>query len=259
MAVTYGWRKRKVTHGRWEHGGVPVPELFVRSACRLGPVPGVAGIRLHLADDVLGLWQRTEDEFGADQPPPFWAFAWPGGQALARYVLDHPDLVTGRSVLDLGSGSGLVAIAAAKAGAASVLASEIDALAAAAIRLNAQANGTAVPAVVGDVLDGDGAGAEVVLAGDVWYSRPLAERAAGFLERAAARGAAVLIGDIGRAFLPRDKFRVLDARDIPVMAGLEDSGVKRTMVWAPIRNASTRSAPASGRSGDGRRTSSTRT
>jgi predicted nicotinamide N-methyase len=228
---------------------VPVPEVFVRSACRLRPVPAVAEIGLHLADDMLGLWQRTEDEIGAGQPPPFWAFAWPGGQALARYVLDHADLVAGRSVLDLGSGSGLVAIAAAIAGATTVLASEVDPLAVAAIRLNALANGTRPPVIVGDVLGGDGdgtgdggdagdaAGAEVILAGDVWYSRPLAERVLGFLDRAMARGASVLTGDIGRTFLPRDKFRVLDARDIPVMAELEDSGVKRTMVWAPIHKA----------------------
>jgi predicted nicotinamide N-methyase len=214
-----------------------VAEDFVRSACRLGPVPQVAEIRLHLADDVIGLWQRAEDEFTADQPPPFWAFAWPGGQALARYVLDHPGLVAGRSVLDLGSGSGLVAIAAAKAGAATVIASEVDSLAVAAIGLNARANGVPAPAIVGDVLDDDGAGADVVLAGDVWYSRPLAERVLGFLDRAVAGGASVLAGDIGRAFLPRDRFRVLDASDIPVMAGLEDSGVKRTMVLEPIPEA----------------------
>ena len=209
-----------------------VAERFVRSACRLGPVPEVAEIRLYLADDVIGLWQRTEDEFGADQPPPFWAFAWPGGQALARYVLDHPGLVAGRQVLDLGSGSGLVAIAAAKAGAAAVTASEVDPLAVAAIGLNARANGVPALAIAGDVLDGDGSGADVVLAADVWYSRPLAERVLGFLDRVTARGASVLAGDIGRAFLPRDRFRVLDARDIPVMAGLEDCGVKRTMVWS---------------------------
>src|SRR5580698_3363513 len=150
--------------GRW--AGMSVAEDFVRSACRLGPVPQVAEIRLHLADDVIGLWQRAEDEFTAGQPPPFWAFAWPGGQALARYVLDHPGVVAGRTVLDLGSGSGLVAIAAVLAGAASVLASEIDPLAAAAIRLNAAVNGVRVPgqvSLVGDVLDGDGDGADVVL------------------------------------------------------------------------------------------------
>lgn len=213
---------------------MPVADHFVRSACRLGPVPQVEEIRLHLADDALGLWQRTEDEFGAGQPPPFWAFAWPGGQALARYVLDHPALVAGRSVLDLGSGSGLVAIAAARAGAAAVTASEVDPLAVAAIGLNARANGVTPPAVAGDMLDGDAAGAEMVLVGDVWYSRPLAARVLGFLDRATAAGAAVLTGDIGRAFLPRDRFRVLDAREVQVMAGLEDSGVKRTMVWEPI-------------------------
>jgi predicted nicotinamide N-methyase len=211
-----------------------VTEDFVRSACRLGAVQQVTEIRLHLAGDVLALWQRTEDEFGADQPPPFWAFAWPGGQALARYVLDRPGLVAGRRVLDLGSGSGLVAIAAAKAGAAAVAASEVDPLAVAAIGLNARTNGVRAPEVVGDVLDGDGTGADVVLAGDVWYSRPLAERVLGFLDRVTARGASVLAGDIGRAFLPRDRFRVVDVRDIPVMADLEDSSVKRTMVWEPI-------------------------
>ncbi len=209
------------------------PEAFVRAACQIRTVPQVEEVRLHLADDVIGLWQRTEDEFGAGQPPPFWAFAWPGGQALARYLLDHPGTVAGRRVLDVGSGSGLVAIAAAMAGAAGVLASEIDAVAAAALRLNALANGVPAPAVLGDILDGDGAGADVVLAGDVWYDRPLAERLLGLLERAQARGASVLIGDIGRAFLPRDRFRVLDTRDIQVVADLEDAGVKRAMVWAP--------------------------
>ena len=209
------------------------PAQFVRATCRLSRVPHVAEIRLHLADDVLALWQRTEDERGPAQPPPFWAFAWPGGQALARYVLDHADLVADRMVLDLGSGSGLVAIAAAMAGAAAVLASEIDALAVAAIGLNARANGVPAPAVVGDVLDGDGEGAGVVLAGDVWYSRPLAERVLAFIERARARGASVIVGDIGRAFLPRERFRVLEAHDVPVMAELEDSGVKRTMVCTP--------------------------
>lgn len=209
------------------------PAQFVRATCRLAAVPRVAEVRLHLADDVIGLWQRTEDELGAGQPPPFWAFAWPGGQALARYVLDHAGLAAGRRVLDLGSGSGLVAIAAALAGAADVLASEIDALAVAAIGLNARANGVPAPAILGDVLDGDGEGAEVILAGDVWYSRPLAERVLGFIERARGRGASVLVGDIGRAFLPRERFRVLEARDVPVLAELEDASVKRTMVCTP--------------------------
>jgi predicted nicotinamide N-methyase len=212
------------------------PESFVRSFCALGPVPGVAEIRLHLADDVMAIWQRAEDDHGTDQPPPFWAFAWPGGQALARYALDHPGVVAGRTVLDLGSGSGLVAIAAALAGASSVLASEIDPMAAAAIGLNMAANAVPMPGqvgLVGDVLDGDGEGADVVLAGDVWYSRPFAERVLGLLERARARGATVLTGDIGRAFLPRDRFVELDARDVPVLAGLENASVKRATVWTP--------------------------
>ncbi len=215
------------------------PAGFVRATCQVAAVPLVAEIRLHLAGDALGLWQRTEDELGAGQPPPFWAFAWPGGQALARYILDHRDVVRGRRVLDLGSGSGLVAIAAAMAGASAVLASEIDALAVAAIGLNARANGGPAPTVLGDILDGDGEDhlgaldAQVVLAGDVWYSQPLADRVLRFIERARARGATVLVGDIGRAFLPRDRFRVLDARDIPVLAELEDSAVKRAMVWTP--------------------------
>ena len=209
------------------------PARFVRASCQLAAVPEVGEIRLHQAGDVIALWQRAEDELGAGQPPPFWAFAWPGGQALARYILDDPDLVAGRRVLDLGSGSGLVAIAAAMAGASAVLASEIDVLAVAAIRLNARANGVQAPTVLGDVLDGDGEGAEVVLAADLWYSRPLAERVLGLIDRASARGACVLAGDIGRAFLPRQRFRVLAARDVPVSAELEDSSVKRTMVWTP--------------------------
>jgi predicted nicotinamide N-methyase len=196
-------------------------------------VPLVAEIRLHLAGDVLGLWQQTEEQAGPGQPPPFWAFPWPGGQALARYILDHPRLVAGRRILDVGSGSGLVAIAAQLAGAAAVLASEIDPVAVAAIRLNAEANGLPPPAVAGDVLDGDGEGAEVVLAGDVWYSAPLAERMLGLIGRARARGASVLVGDIGRAFLPRERFRIVDSRDVPVVAQLEDSAVKHTMIWEP--------------------------
>ena len=211
----------------------PRAASFVRSAAGLAPVPAVAEIRLYLADDALSLWQQAEERAGPDQPPPFWAFPWPGGQALARYVLDHPGLVAGRRVLDVGSGSGLVAIAARLAGAAAVLASEIDATAVAAIGLNAEANGVPAPTVVGDVLDGEGEGADLVLAGDVWYSAPLAGRVLGLIERARARGASVLVGDVGRKFLPRQRFRIVDSRDIPVVAGLEDSAVKRTMVWVP--------------------------
>lgn len=185
---------------------------------------------MHQADDAFSLWEETERELGqCDLPPPFWAFAWPGGQALARYLVDHPETVAGRAVLDLGSGSGLTAVAAAAAGAASVLASELDPVAVAAIGLNAAANSVRV-AVTGDVLDGDGEGADVVLAADIWYERQLSRRAIGLLRRARARGARVLVGDIGRAFLPRDVMHELAAYDIPVIAELEDAAVKRVLV-----------------------------
>lgn len=210
------------------------PEQFVRSAARLVPVPLVSEIWLHRAEDVFGLWQQTEDEAGPGLPPPFWAFPWPGGQVLARHVLDHPGLVAGRKILDVGSGSGLVAIASQLAGAATVLASEIDAFAVAAIRLNARANGLPPPGIAGDVLDGDGEGAEVVLAADVWYSAELADRVLGLIGRATARGASVLVGDVGRKFLPRHRFRVVDSLDVPVVAQLEDHAVKHTMVLAPL-------------------------
>ncbi len=212
--------------GRQPAAGAP----FVLASSRLRPVPLVPEISLHLADDPFGLWEATERELGrADRPPPFWAFAWPGGQALARYILDHPGTVAGRTVLDLGSGSGLAAIAATLAGSSAVLASELDPLAAAAIALNADAN-DALVLVTGDVLDGDGEQADVVLAADIWYERKLAERAAGLLERACARGADVLVGDIGRAFLPRPLLRELAGYDVPVVAELEDAAVKRVSI-----------------------------
>ena len=203
---------------------------FVLAQCALAPVPTIPEIRLHLAQDAFALWEQTERAAGQpDQPPPFWAFAWPGGLALARYLLDHPALVAGRTVLDLGAGSGLVAVAAALAGAAAVLASEVDVLAQAAIGLNAAANG--VPVVVrGDVLDGSGEGAGLVLAADIWYQRDLARRAAGLLTRAGEGGAQVLAADVGRAFLPRDLLREVASYDVPVIADLEDADVKRVHI-----------------------------
>jgi predicted nicotinamide N-methyase len=203
---------------------------FVAANCGLRPVPEVPEISLYAADDVFSLWEAVEREVGQpDQPPPFWAFAWPGGQALARYVLDHREQVAGRRALDLGSGSGLTAIACALAGASVVLASELDPFALAAIELNAAANGVSVTAT-GDVLGGTGEDAEVVLAADIWYERRLAQRALGLLERARARGADALIGDIGRAFLPRSLMRELAAYEVPVIAELEDAAVKRVLV-----------------------------
>jgi predicted nicotinamide N-methyase len=203
---------------------------FVRAHTGVGSVPMVPEIRLRLGEDAIGIWEQAEQELGEpDQQPPFWAFAWAGGQALARYILDHQAAVAGRTVLDLGSGSGLAAIAAALAGANSVLASELDPFAIAAIGLNAELNGVSVR-TTGDVLDTEGGDADVVLAADIWYEKRLAARALGLLRRAAARGATVLLGDVGRAFLPRDQLRELASYDIPVLADLENAPVKRAKI-----------------------------
>ncbi|MEU6236639.1 50S ribosomal protein L11 methyltransferase [Kitasatospora sp. NPDC047058] len=205
---------------------------FVQRETRLTPVPFVPEVTLHMAEDAIALWETTEAERGeSGLAPPFWAFAWAGGVGVARYVLDHPGLVAGRSVLDLAAGSGLVGIAAALRGARSVRAAEIDAYAVAAIGVNAEANGVRVEAAVADLLDGDGGPAEVVLAGDVFYERAMAARFLPFLERARARGAVVIVGDPGRAYLPRERFTALAAYDVPVVADLEDAALKTTTVW----------------------------
>jgi predicted nicotinamide N-methyase len=205
---------------------------FVLANTRLTAVPLTPEVHLQLADEAIELWQRTEsDQGGAQLPPPFWAFAWAGGQALARYVLDNPALVAGKRVLDLAAGSGLVAIAAMRAGAAQVTAVEIDPLAIAAIELNAHANGVEVTAVLGDVLEQD-VDEPVVLAGDVFYSREMTNRMLGFLRRAATKGASVLAGDPGRAYLPREHLTLLAQYDVPVPQTLEDTPIKRTTVWS---------------------------
>ncbi|MER5863005.1 methyltransferase [Kitasatospora sp. NPDC002040] len=205
---------------------------FVRAETRLVPVPFVPEVSLQMADDAIALWERTESVRGEiGMPPPFWAFAWAGGVAVARYVLDHPELVRGRTVLDLAAGSGLVGIAAALRGAQSVRAAEIDAYAVAAIGVNAEANGVRVDAAFEDLLDGDGGPAEVVLAGDVFYERAMAARFLPFLERAQARGAVVIVGDPGRAYLPRERFTSVAVYEVPVVADLEDAALKATTVW----------------------------
>lgn len=209
-----------------------ISTTFVRLHARLAPVPFVPEIQLHQADEPIGLWELTEGEFRSDQPPPFWAFAWAGGQALARYVLDHPDIVAGHWALDLAAGSGLVAIAAARAGAASVRAVEVDPRAVAAIDLNARANAVAVTAELADLLDSDAGDAEVVLAGDVFYSKAMADRMMRFLRRAERAGARVLVGDPDRAFLPRAAFTPLASYEVPVPPALESVRVKTTTVWA---------------------------
>ncbi len=201
---------------------------------RLSSVALVPEIRLHQASEPISVWQRTETATGrTGLDPPFWAFAWAGGQALARYLLDHPETVRGRPVVDIASGSGLVAIAAARAGAAAVTAYDIDPLAVAAITLNAAANGVTVLAKGADILDTDIPGAVVLLVADAFYERGLAGRVTRFLERGRAHGADVLVGDFGRAYLPRDRLTPLASYDVPGLGAVEDSDVKRTTIWAP--------------------------
>src|SRR5665213_3258283 len=178
---------------------------FILANTRLEHPPHTPELRLHLASEVTPIWKLTEEalaEIGL--PPPFWAFAWAGGQALARYVLDHPEVVAGQAVIDFAAGSGIVAIAAAKAGAARVLAADIDPFCEAAVALNAQANGVAVAFTADDLLDAPPpTWAGVILAGDICYEKPLAERVMAWLAAAKAAGATVLIGDPGRSYFPR--------------------------------------------------------
>ena len=204
---------------------------FVRAHTMLQTVPFVPELRLHLADEPIELWEQTEQAGAGEQPPPFWAFAWAGGQALARHVLDDTDLVAGRAVLDLATGSGLVAVAAARAGASVVTANDIDPLSLAATEANAEANGVTVRTVEGDLLDSTQYEAGVILAGDVFYSREMAARVLPFLRQAAYRGALVLVGDPGRAYLPTSGMIKRAAYDVPVLESLENATVRHTTVW----------------------------
>ena len=193
--------------------------------------PHVPEIVLHLADEAHDLWHLTEEELQAQGlPPPFWAFAWAGGQGLARHLLDHPETVRGRSVLDFATGSGLVAIAAAMAGASTVEAADIDPFCAAAVALNAEANGVTIDFTPADLIGVDH-GWDIVLAGDVFYDREFAGRATGWFDALARRGAVVLAGDPGRAYLPRERLTMLAEYQVPVTRALEDSEIKRTRVW----------------------------
>ncbi|WP_033342591.1 class I SAM-dependent methyltransferase [Catenuloplanes japonicus] len=209
---------------------------FVLAHTRLAPVPFVPEVRLHLAQDAIDLWEHTESHTGESQPPPFWAFAWAGGQAVARHILDFPDIVRGKTVLDLASGSGLVAIAAALAGARHVIANDIDPYAVAAVTLNARANG--VPGTVTpngeDLLTGPASpDVDVLLAGDVFYSKEMSARMLAFLERAAAAGTEVLAGDPGRAYLPHERLTVVAGYDVPMVGALENADTKRATVLRP--------------------------
>ena len=208
------------------------PRVFIRANTRLLAPPLVPEIRLHLAEESLPLWQRTEDELGEiGLPPPFWAFAWAGGQALARHVLDHPGISRGKRVVDLAAGSGLVAIAAMQAGGTCALATDIDAFAIAAMELNAAANGVAISTSQADLLGGPPPEADVILVGDMFYERELSERGLAWLDQCRTRGIAVLVGDPGRSYFPRDRFEKLAEHCVQVSRELEDSEIKRTSVW----------------------------
>jgi predicted nicotinamide N-methyase len=193
------------------------------------PVPLVPEISLHLVTGPVGLFDLTGGEFRSDEPPPFWAFVWAGGQALARYVLDHPDLVAGRTVLDIATGSGIAAIAAAKAGAERVRALDLDPAAADAARRNAAANGVLITAESQDVEEAGTA--EVILAGDIFYSRSVADRMATYLRGAARKGSQILVGDPGRGYFPERMFSRLAEYEVPVPAALEETESLTTGVW----------------------------
>jgi predicted nicotinamide N-methyase len=204
---------------------------FIRENTRVLAPSHVPELSLHLADDAVSLWELTEEQLGQlGLPPPFWAFAWAGGQALARHVLDHPQLVRGRRVLDAASGSGLVAIAAMKAGAAAALACDIDAFAVHAAQLNAALNGVRIDTSGLDPV-GQPTEADIVLVGDLFYDRDLAPRVTDWLVALARHGKSVLVGDPGRSYLPRDLLEPVAAYDIPVSRALEDAEVKHTAVW----------------------------
>ena len=206
---------------------------FILDNTRLQRPPHTPELSLYLADEITPIWRMTEEALAKiGLPPPFWAFAWAGGQALARYVLDHPDVVAGKRVVDFASGSGIVAVAAAKAGAASVLAADVDAFCGAALALNAEANGVAAEFTDQDLLDFSPPPADVILAGDICYEKPLAERVMAWLRAAHAAGATVLIGDPGRSYFPRAGLTKLAEYQVPTTRELEDMEVKKTSVWA---------------------------
>jgi predicted nicotinamide N-methyase len=210
------------------------PAAFIRENTRPMVPPLVPEVTLHLAHEALHLWEKSEEELGEiGLPPPYWAFAWAGGQALARFVLDHADWVAGRKVLDFAAGSGLVGIAAMRAGAARVTASEIDPVARAAIRLNAAENAVTLTISGADLIGRD-RGWEVVLAGDVFYEKPLADRLTPWLTALARRGACVLLGDPGRTYFPKSGIELLATYAVPVTRALEDSEIKKTGVWRLI-------------------------
>lgn len=205
---------------------------FIRAQTRPLAPPLVPEILLHLADEVTPLWQATEATMDREGlPPPYWAFAWPGGQAVARHLLDRPELAQGKRVLDFAAGSGLSGLAALRAGAASAISIDIDPFAAAAIRLNAELNELPLSVDQNDWLGRPASGFDLVIAGDVCYERPMAERATRWLAGLAAAGAVVLIGDPGRAYLPGKGLEPLGRYAVPTPLDLEDRTMRETIVY----------------------------
>jgi predicted nicotinamide N-methyase len=207
------------------------PKAFILDNTDLMRPPHVPEIELYLATEAHDLWLKTEEDLEAiGLPPPFWAFAWAGGQGLARYILDNPRMVAGKRVLDFASGSGLVAIAAKLAGAADVLAADIDPWTETAVTLNAARNGVEI-GFAGDNLVGQPVAVDVVLAGDVFYDRDFAAALIPWFTALAGEGKTVLVGDPGRSYLPKERLEKLVVYEVPVTRALEDSEVKKTTVW----------------------------
>ena len=206
--------------------------VFIRRNTAIATPPLVPEIRLHLATEITPIWQATEETLAqAGVPPPFWAFAWAGGQALARFLLDHPGEIAGRTVLDFGAGSGLGAIAAAKTGGAHVLAAEIDHFGLAAIVANAELNGVSIAVTSADLIDTVDTSWEVIAAGDVCYEKPMADRVTPWLSALAAQSSLVLLGDPGRAYLPKTGMIERARYIVPTSRELEDRDERETIVW----------------------------
>ncbi len=207
-------------------------ENFIRQHTDVLSPPLVPEVKLHLAHEALPIWQKTEEELGAlGLPPPFWAFAWAGGQALSRHILDEPETVRRKTILDLASGSGLVGIAALKAGARSVIAADIDTFSASAIAINAMLNDVEMTITTADLLASPPHRIDVILVGDLFYEKSLAERVFNWLLTAQNQGTEVYIGDPGRSYLPKDKLHAVATYSVPVTRELEDSEIKKTSVW----------------------------
>ena len=209
------------------------PEAFILDNTRLQPVSHTPEISLYLADEITPIWRLTEEELGAmGLPPPFWAFAWAGGQALARWLLDNPDESQGKSVVDLATGSGLVGIASALKGASSVLAADIDPFCEAAVKVNAAANGVALDFTDKNLLQSPPPQVDLICAGDVFYEREMAEAVLEWLKAARANGTRVLVGDPGRNHFPKSGLTFLAEYTVPTTRELEDNEVKRSRVWS---------------------------